>query len=389
MTAETPETPKRRRALGRRRHAGVRVPTGRPQLRTPVELDLIGAERAALLTYEQRRGLRLAHWFWTTPDEGPRDFALGFTPTAHAARRSAGADAAGHGHRRPGVRTTRGDGLGHGGLIRWVDEAPAGAGGTEGASGVNAVTRWPALGDQVTDLIERTRIKGPFCPGTQLQTAVPGEQARRLRCHRLAGEGTDHLGVGFCKVHGGRWPRGAAMGAWLMGHAFGRELDLNPWDALLKAVRIAAGKSAYCEYVLSLAHDDLELEGRAIRRGRGAADDILVHPDTGEPLGVGAYRDLSFWVTRSEFWADRMARYAKMAIDAGVAERLVERAQLDASRIVEVLNGTLEALGDELSEDVQFRLRAQLRAQLLALDARDTNVVNGEVVDVLPAGAGT
>lgn len=153
-----------------------------------------------------------------------------------------------------------------------------------------------------------------------------------------------------------------------MAHAFGQELDLTPWEALLQAVRIAAGKVAYCEWVLRSAQSDLELEGRVFRN----ESDILVHPDTGEPLGVGAFRDLSFWVKQSELWHDRMAKTAKMAIDAGVAKWQIERAESEAQAIAQVLNGVLEGLEGELTEAQLGRIRSLMRSQLLQLERAKT-----------------
>lgn len=193
-------------------------------------------------------------------------------------------------------------------------------------------------------------------------------------CLNPAGLHTDHRGWGSCLAHGGAKLRGRAEGAWLMAHAFARELDLNPWEALLKAVRIAAGKSAYCEWVLAQAKSDLEIEGRVIvRESSGEGDDgvarLLVHPDTGEPLGVGAYRDLSFWVAKSELWHERLVRTAKAAVDAGVAAWQVRQVQEHAEVVARVLNGTLEALRGELTDELELRIRAELRRQLLDVDA--------------------
>jgi hypothetical protein len=191
------------------------------------------------------------------------------------------------------------------------------------------------------------------------------------RCPKIAGQGTGHVGVGHCVMHGGAKRYGRAYGAWLMAHAFGQELQITPWEALLKAVRIAAGKSAYIEWVLAQAKSDLELEGRVTRTGEGE-DQLLLHPDTGEPLGVGAFRDLSFWVKQSELWHDRMARTAKMAIDAGVARWQIEKAQADANAISRVLNAVLEAAAETLTDEQVAHMRRVMRTELLALDQENS-----------------
>ena len=216
-----------------------------------------------------------------------------------------------------------------------------------------------------------------------------GELAGR-RCPREAGQGTAHYGAGSCIAHGGAKTRDKALGAWIMGHAFAAQLDVNPWEALLMAVRIAAGKVAYIESVLASAKSDLELEGRAVVELDGGGSEggpggpqsrLLLHPDTGEPLGVGEYRDLSWWVEKGELWHDRMARCAKMAVDAGIAAWQVERVEAEAAAIATVLNGIIDELGDEITESQVARLRARMRSELLQLDAeqrsRTVNVLEG------------
>lgn len=150
-------------------------------------------------------------------------------------------------------------------------------------------------------------------------------------------------------------------------HGFARELDISPWEALLKSVRIAAGKSAYCEMVLAGARSNLELEGRVTRLGEGR-DQLLMHPDTGEPLGVGQFTDLSFWVRKSELWHDRLTRCAKTAVEAGVAAWEVQRAETEANTIVRVLNATLDAIEGEISEGLAIKMRGVMRKELLAID---------------------
>ena len=165
-------------------------------------------------------------------------------------------------------------------------------------------------------------------------------------------------------MHGGAKISGKAEAGWLMAHAYARELDVSPWDALLMAVRIAAGKVAYCQWVIGRATSDLEIEGRIVR----SEDGILVDPDTGEPLGVGKLRDLSFWNAKLELWHDRLARCAKAAVDAGVAAWQVQKAETDAAAIAEVLNAMIEGVQDDVPEHVVAKMRTLARSQLMRLD---------------------
>src|SRR3982751_929972 len=103
-------------------------------------------------------------------------------------------------------------------------------------------------------------------------------------CQIPAGSGTDHFGVGRCKRHLGNRQRYRGEAAWLMAHAFAREFMITPWDALLMAVRVAAGKLMYAQEKIAEAQDDLELEGRFVRRTLEDGTLAMYHPDTGEVL---------------------------------------------------------------------------------------------------------
>lgn len=241
----------------------------------------------------------------------------------------------------------------------------------ERVGGLNR-TRRAALERAVATWNEDRAGGGTGVPRTCGVLATRGGWAG-MNCPNPAGDKTVHRGFGPCWVHGGAKMRGRAEGAWVAAHAFAQQLDVSPWDALLMAVRIAAGKVAYVEWVLSQARSDLELEGRVRRTGEGE-EQLLVHPDTGEPLGVGAFRDLSFWVRQSELWHDRLARTAKMAVDAGVAAWLVEKVEADAQAIASVLNAMISGVEDEVSPEVAARMRTLAREHLLALEARNAQV---------------
>lgn len=154
-------------------------------------------------------------------------------------------------------------------------------------------------------------------------------------------------------------------------HAFAQQLDINPWDALLMAVRIAAGKVAYCEHVIGTASSDLELEGRVERLDAGDGTSLLVHPDTGKPLGVGQFRDLSFWRQQSELWHDRLAKTSKMAIDAGIAAYEVQRVEAEAQRMARVLNAVIEGLEGVIDELTALKMRQLMREELLHIEAEE------------------
>ena len=163
-----------------------------------------------------------------------------------------------------------------------------------------------------------------------------------------------------------------------MAHKFAVELEVSPWEGLLKAVRIAAGRVAYIEWVLSQAKDDLELEDRfGTRVDDGSGGTILLHPDTGEPLGVGEFRRLGWWVQQGELWTDRLAKYSKAAIDAGVAEQVVQAQRLQVTLMARPVNAALAALG--LTPEQEQIARTAMRRELQAIEAERTGIIDGSM----------
>jgi hypothetical protein len=177
-------------------------------------------------------------------------------------------------------------------------------------------------------------------------------------CQNRAGAGTGHLGAGPCFLHGGAGENGEQVGAWIVAHGFARALEVTPWDGLLMAVRIAAGRVAWIEAKLATAEYDRQLEpphGESISEaGRGF--------DEGGT-------NLHFWVKQAELWHDRLARVSKLAIDAGVAERLVRQLELEADLMLRATTLTFDELG--LGVDVRERALGIMSRNLLALEAEE------------------
>lgn len=243
--------------------------------------------------------------------------------------------------------------------------------------------RWPVMSHKDIKEFSRNnpgKNSQPICGASVTVRGTHGRSGNDTICKRTAGSSTGHFGIGHCSSHSGKSRHETVKAAWLMAHAFAREMDITPWEALLKAVRIAAGKLEYAQYVLSQATHDLEIEGRVVR----GDDGMLVHPDTGEPLGVGGLRDMTFWVKQSELWHERLLRSSKAAIDSGIAERLMAGQTLQVqliSRVVEAGLGTLRlSPGDEMAA------RAAMRAELTRIDNEKQAAIAGELIDSIVVG---
>lgn len=119
-----------------------------------------------------------------------------------------------------------------------------------------------------------------------------------------------------------------------------RELDVSPWEALILAVRRAAGRVAWVDEQLtaSTRENDGNMDAGVVRR----------------------------WLAESRKERALLARTAKAAIDAGVAERLVRQVELEGQVVAEVLGRVLDRL--ELDPDQRQLAFATAHEQLLVIE---------------------
>jgi hypothetical protein len=119
----------------------------------------------------------------------------------------------------------------------------------------------------------------------------------------------------------------------------GTPLDVHPHDAILHAMRLAAGEVAYCDAQVRRLSED-ELFERPNK-------ETWVELPSGPIVMVEEKRDaevVSRWVQLRDNAADRMAKYGEMAIRVGVEERRIKLAEQEAnlvSRFFEAVLGDL------------------------------------------------
>lgn len=153
-----------------------------------------------------------------------------------------------------------------------------------------------------------------------------------------------------------------------MAHKFAEELDVSPWEALLLVIRITAGRLRYIESVLAGAKDDRELTGR-VSGVDGEPIPLGVEMGGARDGEVNMAQDLSFWVEKSEQERDRLAKVSKAAIDAGVAQLLIEKELRAGEEMANVAVKSLEAMSaagmpEEYLEIARTALRGELQLAL-------------------------
>jgi hypothetical protein len=123
-------------------------------------------------------------------------------------------------------------------------------------------------------------------------------------CALPAGWATGHAGYGRCKLHGGASRSGEIAAARHAAVALATEAQIEPADGLLWAVWLSAAEvQVFSQRVAELADEEILVE----HDRRGA--------------------ELNPWLRARADATERLARYSKMALDAGVEERHVRLAE--------------------------------------------------------------
>jgi hypothetical protein len=136
-------------------------------------------------------------------------------------------------------------------------------------------------------------------------------------------------------------------------HASARVLDVDPWEVLEVAMRRAYGWAAWYQGMIATAESDDDL-----RPG-------------------GSHYD---WVKAAERTTEQAIRYAKMALDAGVAERQVQQVELQGQLIAQVLSATLHELGMDDATEIQARVIMEKTLRQLSESGR-ADVIAGELLE--------
>jgi hypothetical protein len=157
------------------------------------------------------------------------------------------------------------------------------------------------------------------------------------KCERPAGWGTDHVGWGHCKLHGGCAPSGRKSAKRLMAvdavTTYGLPREVDPHVALMEELARTAGHVAWL--------------GALLRSGKLTAD----QNPTGRKKAVKLTQNTlggeipSVWLQLYSAERKHLESVAKTCIACGIAERQVQVAEQQANLFGEALRGILSDLG--------------------------------------------
>jgi len=182
-------------------------------------------------------------------------------------------------------------------------------------------------------------------------------------CTQAAGWGTDHPGIGRCKLHGGSTSSHTKAAELEQARrdvlVLGARRDIHPAEALIELVQFKAGEVDYWRGRVQEL-DEKRLTWGKTKRKQGGEDrgtTFEARPNVAYVLLREAERDL--------------AAYCAAALKAGVDERRVRLAESYGHQLASVIQGILRDL--ELTE-----AQVELTATVVPLHLRA--VVAGEVV---------
>lgn len=184
------------------------------------------------------------------------------------------------------------------------------------------------------------------------QESAHTPEGRIRACHRPAGWGTNHPGTGGCKLHAGNAPGSVAAAqreiAERAVQTLGAPVTINPADALLQELQRTAGHVAWLGRIIAgLEREDLVW---------GMAEEII-EPDITSKDGeaiisqvTGKMRaDYSVWYKMYAQERKHLAVVCKMALEAGVNERIVSMYESMYEQVgdtfVTMLENVLDSLG--------------------------------------------
>ena len=142
-------------------------------------------------------------------------------------------------------------------------------------------------------------------------------------CTQAAGWGTDHPGIGKCKLHGGSTPN----------HQRSAQLELARQAITRLGQQIPEDEATPTLIMIGLVREsagNVEFYRRAV-----ATDDPqdLIWRETGP--GGAAKQVKSVWLVVYDEERDRLARYIKEAIGLGIEERRLRLEEADARTLME------------------------------------------------------
>lgn len=156
-------------------------------------------------------------------------------------------------------------------------------------------------------------------------------------CKKPLGWGTEHVGYGRCKLHGGNTPNQMKNAARVQGvelaQRYGNPREVEPEAALLEELARTAGHVDWLGEVVG----DLDQQAMVGPVGGGSESFPRWEP--------------SVWIRMYQAERDHLAQVAAACIKAGIEERRVRLAEQQGQLLAQVIRGVLTELGVPLEAE--------------------------------------
>lgn len=152
----------------------------------------------------------------------------------------------------------------------------------------------------------------------------------------------------------------------------GVAIDIHPMDALLLTVRISAGEVAYAtRKIAELRQEDEVVRPETETDRNVVGDQGVTWERTRNP------EDLNLWVKVRQNAMDRLAKFSKMALDAGAEERRVRVAEQAGEGLAAMLRSVLDGL--QLTPAQEKIAPELVRTALETLESGSTTIEGREL----------
>ena len=164
-------------------------------------------------------------------------------------------------------------------------------------------------------------------------------------CGLPAGHGTDHVGIGRCRRHGGSTPTHEKSANKVKAEravvTYGLSREIDPHAALIEELHRTAGHVAWLSDMI----------------GRFDRDEELIQTAYSEH---GSVDSPAVWLDLYDRERKHFASVAKTCISVGIEERRVKIAEQQGELMAQVIRGLLSDLNIPLTEEVQTVVRRNL-----------------------------
>jgi hypothetical protein len=164
------------------------------------------------------------------------------------------------------------------------------------------------------------------------------------QCGRPAGWGTDHVGYGRCKLHGGCVPSGRKAAQRQMAAdqvaTYGLPREVDPHQALLEELHRTAGHVAYLGTIVA------ELDQDGLKQYASAGSFRSVADGVERAL---VWEKPSVWLDLYERERKHLAAVAKTCVDVGIEERRIRLVEHQGELLAQVIRGIAADMG--ISDD--------------------------------------